>query len=100
MPSFEIDTGTDAMRGAWRVNKTEIIADAARDQVGDGASPAEYHAAVARLIRDDLLAPRKAETARAHFLGLWSLIAPMASEAPASFDWLVLEFAEHLDGFR
>lgn len=100
MTAFQIDTGVDPMRGAWRVNKVEIIMDAARDLVGDHADNAEYHAAVARLVHQDVLSPRKPETARSHMLALWPLVAAMATEAPASFDWLIAEFAEHLSGFR
>jgi hypothetical protein len=101
MTGFVIDTGShDPMRGAWRVERVQIIADHARDAVGFDAAPEVYHAEVAKLIRADVMAPKKAETARAHFLALWPLIAPMAREAPASFDFILQEFAEHLDGFR
>ena len=100
MTSFHIDTGVDPMRGAYRIDKLQVIADAATDLVGQGATPAEYHAAVARLVVNDLLKPRRAETSRAHFIALWPLVAAMQAEAPASFDHVILEFAEHLDGFR
>lgn len=99
MASFVIEPN-DAMRGSYRIDKLQVIRDAATDLVGNTADAPEYHAAVARFIVTDLLKPRRAETSRAHFLTLWPLLQEMASEAPASFDHIILEFAEHLAGFR
>lgn len=99
MTSFQIDTG-DGDRGRYKVDAVQIIMDAARDAMADDATQAELDAEIARLVLQSLLAPKRAETSRRHLLKLWPLVAAMAETSPASFDHVILEFAEHLDGFR
>lgn len=99
MTTFQIDTGSSD-RGRYKVDSVQIIADAARDSLPESASQAEIDAEIARLVLADLLSPVKVETSRRHLLKLWPLVAAMAETSPASFDHVILEFAEHLAGFR
>lgn len=93
---FEIDTGTRTDFG--RIDKVQIILDAAQDKLGPDADQADIDAEVARMIAHDLLTPRKLETVRRHLVQFWPLIAPMAERSPASFDAVLMAFAEaHTD---
>jgi hypothetical protein len=85
------------MQGAWQVDKISAIREAAEDCLPPGAPQDQIDAEIAKLLLHQLLSPRRAETARAHFRGLWPLICGLTAE---SFDHVITEFAEHLDGFR
>lgn len=96
MTQFFIDTDSDPMAGYGRLDYVQVLRDAAYDAAGHNADQAQIDAELARLIVADLTAPKRAETARAHLLRYWPLIAPMAKTSPASFDWILTEFAERL----
>lgn len=96
--TFVIDLGAPE-RAAPNFDKLQVLRDAAADSLPIGATPAEIDAALARLIVRDLLAPKRAETSRAHFLAFWPLLSELAGRSPASFDFVVNEFSEHLAGF-
>lgn len=95
--TFVIDTGpSHASYSLGSIDYTQAMLDAAHDAAPANATQEEIDAALAKLIVIDLTAPRTAKTARAHLLRYWPLIAPMAHTAPASFDWILTEFAERL----
>jgi hypothetical protein len=94
--TFEIALG-DPMQGAWQVDKITAIQEAAADRLPADAQKDQLDAEIARLLLHQLLSPRRAETARAHFRSLWPLISDLTAE---SFDHVITEFAEHLSGFR
>lgn len=101
MTSFVIDTGADrASYGLGQIDYAQAMLDAAQDAVAADATQEEIDAALAKLIVLDLTAPKTAKTARAHFARYWPLIAPMAHTAPASFDFIIQEFAERLAELR
>lgn len=101
MTSFHIDTGTNFDQPQYgRIDYCQALQDAALDSLPEDAAPEDVCAALAKLIVADLLAPKTAKTARAHFVRYWPLIADMAHTAPASFDWLITEFAERLGELR
>jgi nucleotide-binding universal stress UspA family protein len=90
-----IDTGPEPLR-APRWSRCEVIADAAADAAGDGASQAQIDAHIVTTILGELRGPRKAETVRRHFVGLWPIIAPLADREPEQFDAIILELADRL----
>lgn len=92
---FVIDTGTPAFI-TRNVDKVQVLRDAAADMLPPGADQGDIDAQVARLIVLDLNKPRRAETVRAHFRTLWPLVAELADRSPASFDFVIQEFAERL----
>jgi hypothetical protein len=94
---FQIDTGRT--QNHFRVDKCEAIRFAAADRLPHG-DQAELDAETGRLILADLLSAKRAATSRAHLLQLWPLLAEMADRSPATFDHVILEFAEHLAAFR
>ena len=97
MTSFQIDTGAEFDRPQYgKINYCEAVLDAARDSVAHDATQDEIDAALAKQIVRDLIAPKTSKTVRAHFARYWPLIAPMAATAPASFDFVIQEFAERL----
>ena len=101
MTSFHIDTGSSFDAPQYgRIDYCQALQDAARDSLPHDADEDEVAAALAKLIVADLLKPKRAETARAHFARYWPLIAEMAVTAPASFDFVFQEFAERLAEFR
>lgn len=97
--TFIIDTGTDR-QSYGRMNYTEALLDAAQDAAGEGAAQDEIDAALAKLIVKDIVAPKTSKTVRMHFARYWPIIAPMADTAPASFDYVIQEFAERLSELR
>ena len=101
MTSFTIDTGDDyGGIGRGRIDYCQALQDAAQDSLPHDADQDEIDAALAKLIVSDLLKPKRADTARAHLLRYWPLIAPMAHTAPASFDFIIENFAERLGELR
>lgn len=101
MTTFAIDTGTSFDAPQYgRIDYCQALQDAARDSLPHDAGPEDVGAALAKLIVADLLAPKTAKTARAHFARYWPLIADMAHTAPASFDFVFQEFAERLAELR
>ena len=96
MTSFHIDTGNDAP-AYGKLNYCEALLDAAKDSVPHDAAQEDVDAALAKLIVADLLKPKRAETARQHFARYWPLIQPMD---PASYDFVIQEYAERLAEFR
>lgn len=101
MTSFTIDTGDDyGGIGRGRIDYCQALQDAAQDSLPHDADQEEIDAALAKLIVSDLLKPKRADTARAHFARYWPLIAPMAHTAPASFDFIIENFAERLGELR
>lgn len=97
MTSFQIETGADFDRPQYgKINYCEALLDAAKDSVAHDAAQEDIDAALAKLIVTDLVTPKTAKTVRMHFARYWPLIAPMAATAPASFDWIIQEFAERL----
>ena len=94
MTSFQLDTGADFDRPQYgKINYTEALLDAAKDSLPDDAAQDEIDAALAKLIVTDLVTPKTAKTVRAHFIRYWPLIQNLA---PASFDYVIQEFAERL----
>lgn len=99
--TFIIDTGASFDTPQYgRIDYCQALQDAARDSLPHDADDGEVAAALAKLIVADLLAPKTAKTARMHFARYWPLIAEMAVTAPASFDFVITEFAERLGEFR
>ena len=101
MASFQIDTGSsfDALVYG-RINHCEALMDAAQDSLPHDAAQEDIDAALAKLIVADLIAPKTAKTARMHFARYWPLIGAMAATSPASFDFVIQEFAERLAELR
>jgi len=98
---FEIDTGDhDPMRGYGRIDAAQIIMDAAADAAGQDSTEEEIAIRAVPLITAKFWKAKKPETVRAHFLKLWTIIAPMAHTAPDSFDAILTEFAERSSTFR
>ena len=101
MTSFTIDTGNDyGGIGRGRIDYCQALQDAAQDSLPHDADQEEIDAALAKLIVMDLVAPKTAKTVRMHFARYWPLIAPMAHTAPASFDFIIENFAERLGELR
>lgn len=94
-----IDTGEER-QNYGRMNYTEALLDAAHDAAGDGAAQDEIDAELAKLIVKDIVSPKTSKTVRLHFARYWPIIAPMADTAPASFDYVIEEFAERLSELR
>lgn len=98
MTSFHIDTGSSFDAPQYgRIDYCQALQDAARDSLPHDADEDEVAAALAKLIVADLLKPKRAETARVHFARYWPLIAGLP---PASYDFVILEFAERLAELR
>jgi NADPH-dependent ferric siderophore reductase len=99
--TFSIDTGTqDGLHRVGAIDYCQAMQDAATDAAWPETDVAIIAAELARLIVLDLTAPKRADTARAHFARYWPLIAPMAYDAPASYDHIIQEFAERLAELR
>lgn len=96
MTTFQIDTGFDAP-AYGRIDYCQALQDAARDSLPHDAHEDDVAAALAKLIVADLLKPKRADTVRQHFARYWPLIAGLP---PASYDFVILEFAERLAEFR
>lgn len=94
--TFTIDTGFDAP-AYGRIDYCQALQDAARDSLPHDAGEEDVAAALAKLIVADLLKPKRADTVRQHFARYWPLIAGLP---PASYDFVILEFAERLAEFR
>jgi hypothetical protein len=93
---FAIDTGIDRPQ-APNFDTAQVILDAAADEAGPNATQCEIDACAARMVVRRIVNPKKAETVRHAFAVLWpSVIAPMAHTSPASFDFIISEFAERL----
>ncbi len=99
MASFVIDTGNhhDGMTGYGKIDYLTVLLDAANDAAPAHATQDQIDAELARLIVLDLLAPKRAETARMHFARYWPLIQGLA---PASYDHVIQEYAERLAELR
>lgn len=98
MTTFQIDTGDDyGGIGRGRIDHCQALEDAARDSLPHDADPEEVAAALAKLIVADLLKPKRAETARQHFARYWPLTVALP---PASYDFVIIEYAERLAEFR
>ncbi len=98
MTSFHIDTGPSrASYSLGQIDYCQAIQDAAQDAAGPDASQEEIDAELAKLIVLDLTAPKTAKTARAHFARYWPLIQGLA---PASYDFVLQEYAERLAELR
>lgn len=78
------------------VDKHTLFIETAGDMAGQAATQDEINAALARLVVHDVTRPRTARTVRAHLVHLWPLIAGMAAQSPASFDYCITEIAERL----
>ena len=97
---FEIDTGTN--RTADRTGQfdyCQIMLDGVTDSMPANATQAEIDAGLARAIVVDLNQPKRGDTVRNHFIRYWPLVWPMADRSPASFDFVMQEFAERLAEF-
>ena len=95
MTTFEIDLGSTYAYG--QIDYCQALQDAAYDSLPHDAGPEDVSAALAKLIVMDLLKPKRADTARAHFARYWPLIQQLA---PASYDFVFQEFAERLAELR
>lgn len=96
--TFIIDTGPTFDNPQYgRIDYCQALEDAARDSLPHDADPEEVAAALAKLIVADLLKPKRAETARQHFARYWPLTVALP---PASYDFVIIEYAERLAEFR
>lgn len=96
MTTFHMEATFDAV-SYGRINYCQALQDAARDSMPHDADEEDVAAALAKLIVADLLKPKRADTARQHFARYWPLIAGLP---PASYDFVILEYAERLAEFR
>lgn len=93
-----IDTGpTREGYSLGQIDYCQALMDFAQDAVGAGATQDDIDAELARLIVSDVIAPKTAKTARAHFARYWTLIKNLA---PASYDYVFQEYAERLAELR
>ena len=95
MTTFEIDLGATYAYG--QIDYCQALQDAAYDSLPHDAGPEDVSAALAKLIVADLLKPKRADTARQHFARYWPLIRDLH---PASYDHVILEYAERLAELR
>jgi len=98
MIALDLNTRFDNQPGI--LDHCEALQDAARDSLPPDADPEEIAAALAKLIVADLMKPKRAETARQHFARYWPLVDEMRLAAPASYDFIIFEYAERLAEFR
>ncbi len=94
MTTFTIEAPSQSY---GQIDYLQALQDAALDSLPPDADPQDVSAALARLIVADLLKPKRADTARQHFARYWPLIRDMP---PASYDFVILEYAERLAELR
>jgi hypothetical protein len=80
-----------------QIDYLQAMQDAALDSLPEDAAPEDVSAALAKLIISDLLKPKRADTARQHFARYWPLIRDLH---PASYDFVLIEYAERLAELR
>lgn len=95
--SFVINTGEAYAPQYGRIDYCQALQDAARDSMPHDADEEDVAAALAKLIVADLLKPKRADTMRQHFARYWPLITGLP---PASYDYVIFEYAERLAEFR
>jgi len=97
---FKIDTGArESGGGVGRFDYCQIMLDGIADECEPGASQDVLDAALAKAIVRDLNKPKRDDTVRGHFIRYWPIIAAMSERSPASFDFVMQEFAERLAEF-
>jgi len=94
--AFIVETHDHDAASGWRIDTLGTLIDQAQDAAGPNATPQDIDAAFARLAVVYIVRPLTAPTVRAHFVKLWPAIGPMAARSPASFDFIIAEFAERL----
>jgi len=98
MIALDLDTRIGTEPGI--LDHCQALQDAAQDSLPPDADPEEIAIALAKLIIADLLKPKQAKTARQHFARYWPLVDEMRLTAPASYDFIIFEYAERLAEFR
>lgn len=94
MTTFTVEAPAPAY---GQIDYLQAMQDAALDSLPHGAAPEDVAAALAKLIVSDLVKPKRADTARQHFARYWPLVRDMP---PASYDFVIIEYAERLAELR
>jgi len=91
---FEIDTGrtNGNPQGIGKIDRAQIIMDAALDSLAENPTQAEIDAALTALIIGELQSPKTAQTVRRKLCQLWRITAPMAETSPDCFDAILTEY--------
>ena len=95
MTGFHIDTGApQRTEHNLNIDRVAAIRDAILDGLPEDYTQAQYDGALVQMILGELRTPKTLKTVRGKLIGFLPLITPLAATSPASFDEIILEYAE------
>jgi hypothetical protein len=94
MASFEIDTGTSPLAGAFPRGPGEALLFAVMDSLPEDATQAQIDSRLVQMITGMLRKPKTLPTVRRKLVSLFPLLAELSDREPEQFDAIILEYLD------